>query len=88
MDEWLEMVGTHADATMESSRTLQLSPLYDAQQYAQQFIDLARRSGQCRDMRIRARCALTDALGKPIKDPKTGAPKYGFVDWLPQAAAL
>lgn len=83
MNEWLELVEAATSATMEGGRTRQLSQLYDAPQYAQQFIDLARRSGQCRDMHIRARCVLTDAQGKPIIDPKTKVPKYGFVDWVP-----
>lgn len=84
MDEWLAAVDAAVLATLESTRTRQLSPLYDAPQYAQQFIDLARRTDKCRDMHIRARCVLTDAQGKPIIDPKSKTPKYGFTDWDPR----
>ena len=59
----------------------QLSPLFDAPQYANQFIALARKGGKCRDMRIRAKAVLKDAEGKQIINPKTKAPKVGFSEW-------
>ncbi|MFJ2362516.1 hypothetical protein ACIPIN_02150 [Pseudomonas sp. NPDC087697] len=59
----------------------QLSPLFDAPQYAEQFIELARKTLQCRDLRIRFKAVLTDAKGKPIINPKTKAPKVGFAEW-------
>lgn len=70
---------------MASEKVKQLSNLYDAPQYAQQFIDLARKQGDCRDLRIRARCALTDAKGKPVLNPKTRIPRIGWADWHPEA---
>lgn len=60
------------------------APLFDAPQYAEQFIALARKGGKCRDMRIRAKAVLKDAEGKPIVNPKTKAPKVGFTDWPPK----
>ncbi|MNZ37480.1 hypothetical protein D3C78_549270 [compost metagenome] len=77
------MVEEAAEKIMASDRVRQLSQMFDAPQYAQQFIDLARKTQRCRSMQIRARCVLTDAQGKQIIDPKTKAPKYGFVDWAP-----
>ncbi|WP_223538682.1 hypothetical protein [Pseudomonas sp. BF-R-12] len=62
----------------------QLSPLFDAPQYAEQFIELARKSGKCRDMRIRAKRVMTDGQGEPIINPKTKAPKVGFTEWPPK----
>jgi hypothetical protein len=62
----------------------QLSPLFDAPQYAEQFIELARKTLQCRDMRIRSKAVLTDAKDKPIIYPKTKAPKVGFAEWPPK----
>ena len=56
----------------------QLSPLFDAPQYAEQFIALARKTLRSRDLKIRAKAALTDAKGKRIINPKTKAPKIGF----------
>lgn len=81
MDEWLGMVEAAADRIMAGTQVRQLSPMFDAPQYAEQFIALARKAGECRDMRIRAKAELKDAQGRTILDPKTKAPKYGFSDW-------
>ena len=62
-----------------------MSPLFDAPQYADQFIELARETIQCRDLRIRAKRVMTDAEGKPIINPKTKAPKVGFCEWRPES---
>lgn len=91
VDEWMLKVGLRADQIMGGARVKQLSPLFDAPQYAEQFIELARKSGKCRDMRIRTKAVLVDAKGKPIINPKTKAPRVGFAEWPPkqesQAAA-
>ena len=81
--EWLALVEKKADQIMGGGTARQLSPLFDAPQYAEQFIELARKTIQCRDMRIRSKSVLTDAQGKPIINPKTKAPKVGFADWAP-----
>lgn len=78
---WDEAVAKYADKLMSGEKIRQLSNLFDAPQYAQQFIELARKQGECRDLRIRARCALTDAKGKPVLNPKTKMPKIGWVNW-------
>lgn len=80
--EWLALVEKKADQIMGGGTARQLSPLFDAPQYAEQFIELARKTIQCRDMRIRSKSVLTDAQGKPIINPKTKAPKVGFADWV------
>jgi hypothetical protein len=59
----------------------QLSPLFDAPQYAEQFMELARKTLRCRDLKIRAKAVLTDVKGKPILNPKTKVPKVGFSEW-------
>jgi hypothetical protein len=81
--EWLVMVEKKTDQIMGGGTVRQLSPLFDAPQYAEQFIELARKTLQCRDMRIRSKAVLTDAKGKPIINPKTKAPKVGFAEWPP-----
>lgn len=68
---------------MAGSTVRQLSPLFDAPQYAEQFIALARRTLKCRDLRIRSKAQLLDAKGKPVMNPKTKAPRVGFADWPP-----
>ncbi|MFJ3114891.1 hypothetical protein ACIPI6_00025 [Pseudomonas protegens] len=80
-----------AAAIFDGEKVKQLSQLFDAPQYAQQFIELARKAGPCRDLRIRAKAVITDAERKPVINPKTKAPKVGFTEWPPkqetQAAA-
>lgn len=72
---------------MSGEKVKQLSQLFDAPQYAQQFMTLARKTGRCRDLRIRAKCIITDAAGKPVINKKTKAPKIGWVDYSPGASA-
>jgi len=50
--EWLVMVEKKTEQIMGGT-VRQLSPLFYAPQYAEQFIELARKTLQCRDMRIR-----------------------------------
>ena len=59
--------------------------MFDAPQYAEQFIELARKTLRCRDMHIRAKAVLVDAKSKPIINPKTKAPKVGFTEWPPSS---
>jgi len=85
--EWLEMVRKRAEKIMGGGTVRQLSPMFDAPQYAEQFIELARKTLKCRDMRIRAKAVLVDTPNKPIINPKTKAPKVGFTDWPPKQDA-
>ena len=80
--EWLELVEKKTVQIMGGTAR-QHSPLFDAPQYAEQFIELARKTIQCRDLRIRAKRVMTDADNKPIINPKTKAPKVGFCEWQP-----
>ena len=82
--EWLELVEKKTEQIMGGGTVRQLSPLFDAPQYAEQFIELARKTLRCRDMQIRAKAVLVDAKGKPIINPKTKAPKVGFTEWPPK----
>lgn len=65
---------------MASKKSRQLSQLFDAPQYAEQFVALVRKQCKCRDLRIRAKCMLTDADGRPIINKKTKVPKVGWMD--------
>lgn len=81
--EWLALVEKRVQKIMGGGTVRQLSPMFDAPQYAEQFIELARKTLKCRDMHIRAKAVLVDAKGKPIINPKTKAPKIGFSEWPP-----
>lgn len=84
--DWNKAVEIQAAKIMSSARTKQLSQLFDAPQFAEQFMALARKTGDCRDLRIRAKCEITDAEGKPVINKKPKAPKVGWVDYLPEAS--
>ena len=81
--EWLELVEKKTEQIMGGGTVRQLSPLFDAPQYAEQFIELARKTIQCRDLRIRAKRIMTDTEGRPIINPKTKAQRVGFCEWQP-----
>lgn len=53
--QWLAAVESRAEKIMSGPRVVQLSNLFDAPQFAQQYIELLRKSGRCRDLRIRAK---------------------------------
>ncbi|WP_287030000.1 hypothetical protein [Pseudomonas sp. UBA6310] len=78
MTEWLALCERRADETMAGTKTKQLSPMFDAPQFAQDFIAVARRTLQCRDMHIKCRVPMTDALGNPLMNRKTGVQKVGW----------
>ncbi|GGL61752.1 hypothetical protein GCM10009091_49330 [Pseudomonas brenneri] len=61
----------------------QLSQRFDAPQYAEQFIELARKTTWCRDMQIRAKAVLMGAKGKPIINATTKTLKIGWADYAP-----
>ncbi|WP_238343367.1 hypothetical protein [Pseudomonas sp. RW3S2] len=82
--EWALAVEKAAAKIMRGTKVRQLSPVFDAPQYAEQFAALARKTGVCRDLRVRAKCTLTDSEGNPIINKKTKAPRIGWVDYLPE----
>jgi hypothetical protein len=79
--EWEEAVEAQVAKIMAGKKCVRLSPMFDAPQYAQQFMEMARASIVCRDLKIRTKAVLVDAKNKPILNAKTGAPKVGFADW-------
>ncbi|MHA6195566.1 hypothetical protein ACX3YG_14470 [Pseudomonas wadenswilerensis] len=85
--DWNLAVQERADKIMRSDKVRQLSQMFDAPQYAEQFIALMRKQCVCRDLKIRAKAILTDAKGKPIINAKTKAPKVGWIDYAQSANA-
>lgn len=79
--DWNMAVEKAAAKIMKSEKVKQLSQLFDAPQYAEQFMELACKSGECRDLRIMAKCVITDAKGKPMINKKTKAPKVGWMEY-------
>lgn len=85
--EWLDAVEAQVKKIMAGKKCVRLSPFFDAPQYAQQFVEMARSGIKCRDLKIRTKAVLVDAKGKPIINPKTGVPKVGLADWAPESAS-
>ena len=79
--EWEEAVEAEVERIMASKKRVLISPMVVSPQYAQQFMEMARASIVCRDLKIRTKAVLVDAKNKPIINSKTGAPKVGFADW-------
>jgi len=52
VSEYEERVLERFNVIMESKRKVPLSAPFDAPQYAKQFIEIAKRSGRARDLRI------------------------------------
>ncbi|WP_336202941.1 hypothetical protein [Pseudomonas guariconensis] len=69
---------------MAGEKVKQPSALFDTPQHVQQFIELAKRAGPCRDLKIRCKAALLDEKGKKILSPKTKMPVIGWADWKPE----
>lgn len=71
--QWLAAVESRAEKTMLGSRVVQLSSLFDAPQFAEQYIALLRKAGKSRDLKIRAKVKIeapATARGKK-KAPST-----------------
>ncbi|MCV4287749.1 hypothetical protein OH708_07500 [Pseudomonas capsici] len=81
LEEWNAAVDIEAARIMAGRKSKQLSSMFDTPQYALQFLELTRKQCKCRDLRIRAKCVITDAKGDPIINKKTKAPKVGWVDY-------
>lgn len=81
--QWEEAVDKYVDKLMSGEKVKQLSSLFDTPQHARQFIKLAKRSGSCRDLRIRAKAVITDEEGRPVPHKKAKAPMIGWSDYVP-----
>ncbi len=84
--EWAEECENRADRVMNGKKVKQLSGLFDAPQFARQWIELQHKAGGSRDLHIRFKSVLKDTSGKPLINKKTGAPKIGWTDFDAQAA--
>jgi hypothetical protein len=59
------LIAKHTEKIMEGT-VRQLSRIFYAPQYAEQFIELPHKPGKCRDMQIKTKAVLVDAKSKPI----------------------
>jgi len=75
--QWLEAVERRIEKTMSGTRSVQLSHMFDAPQFAEQYIELLRKAGRCRDLKVRAK---VKADKKPAKGAKKKAPSTEWRD--------
>jgi hypothetical protein len=80
-NEWIQRVEERAAATMAGTTVKMVSQAFDAPQFCDEFIALARRSGECRGLHIRAKQPLLTEAGRPVLDPRTHKPKKAWLPW-------
>lgn len=65
-EEFEARVAEAAERPLDSSRMVQVSPAFDAPQFCDQFMDLARRADRSRSLTIRRRQTLVVKDGKKL----------------------
>lgn len=78
--EWLQRVAAETEAIMRGESIRQLSPKFDAPQFADQFIAMAMRTERHRDLQVRAYRQAKGAHGGPIYIGRSKRPK---MEWQP-----
>lgn len=81
--EWLSRCHEAAEAVMDGEMIRQLSTKFDAPQFAEEFIAIARRMQRHRDLQIRVWKQLTDDAGKPIYGMNSKKPRMGWLAYVP-----
>ena len=84
--EWLERVRERAEAILDGELIRQLSPKFDAPQFAEEFIDIVRRMNRHRDLQIRVWRQATDDADKPAYSKKGKKPKMEWSTYEPKPA--
>lgn len=74
LTEWTEAVQRNANAIMTGEKVKQPSALFDTPQHAQQFIELAKRAGVCRDLCIRCKVLHLDEKATRSSAPRPKCP--------------
>lgn len=77
--EWLKEVGDATTQIMKSKKMAKLSPMFDAPQFAREFILMASKD-EHRDLCIKARCPVKNQAGTIMRNPKNGNIK---MQWMP-----
>lgn len=76
--EWLRRCHEAAEAIMNGELIRPLSTKFDAPQFADEFIAIARRMQRHRDLQIRVWKQLTDDTGKPAYGKNSKKPRMGW----------
>jgi hypothetical protein len=84
--EWLQRIEDAADSIMRGKRTKQLSAAFDAPQYADEFLCIARRMEMNRDLQVKAKQVVKDASGKPVYSKRGKVPRKAWLPYFGQCA--
>jgi len=66
---------------LEGDRVQQVSPPFDAPQFAREWIDLARRTAKARRCEVMVRCEKRDRHGARVISKATNLPVMGWKAW-------
>lgn len=82
MEQWRAKVNEMAEQILLQAKPTQVSPTFDAPQFAQDWISVAERTSRIHAPRIMVRGPKLDKKGNPVKDKRTGLPA---LHWIPYA---
>jgi hypothetical protein len=75
-----QWIAEKAEELFSDAKARQVSPAFDAPQFANDWIDLAKRTDQAKRCRVMVRGAKVDKKGAPSISKRTGKP---VMTWLP-----
>lgn len=71
----------YAEEKFPGAKPRRLSDLFDAPQFAREYMELIQRAGPCRLLTIKSYGPILDAAGKPLMSKKTKKPRVGFTEY-------
>jgi hypothetical protein len=85
--EWRALVDERASDVFASMSPVQVSPAFDAPQFCEEWISIARTTGEYEGYVIKCRGTSLDAKGNPKISKSTGMPIITWVLYEPRKAA-
>lgn len=76
-----EAAQKYAEEKFPGARPRRLSELFDAPQFAKEYMELIQRAGPCRCLSIKSYGPILDVKGNPVISKKTKKPRIGFTEW-------
>jgi hypothetical protein len=78
MDQWNERVLAEAEKILAHANPTQVSPPFDAPQFARDWIEVAKRTSRISGAKVMARKPKKDKHGNPVISKATGLPALGW----------
>lgn len=83
--EYEQELAETAESFYANMKPIQISPAFDAPQFASQWAGIAARTVKCRDLELRARVAKKDKSDNIVKSKITGQP---VMVWKPYGSDM